>query len=356
MSCAHAPYNCKRKNKTILLDNHTHRLLVAPNYNALVTHLEMDKDLLYKYISGQTSEQEEKTIVDWLDANPDNQKELNTLWAMQEAIIANIPYKHHTRLHLPLKRPKWYRTRFIRICTQAAAVLLLVAGSWYASRTVIIEDTAKQYLSVAAPAGQRIDITLQDGTVVCLNSGAKLEYPVRFNKNRRVKLSGEAMFNVEHDATHPFIVETFACDVEVLGTKFNVTANEQTHDFATALLRGKVKVTNKLACDDQIILDPNEKVCLNGNRLVLTKIENTDDYLWTEGILNLVGHSFIDIIAKMGKTYGVKIEVETMGSPQIDVIRGKIPVNMGLDYALRTLQEITPFEYEKDENNIIHIK
>ena len=106
-------------------------------------------------------------------------------------------------LHLPTRRPKWYRQRFIRICTQAAAVLLLVAGSWYASRTVIIEDTAKQYLSVAAPAGQRIDITLQDGTSVCLNSGAKLEYPIRFNRNRRVKLSGEAMFNVEHDAAVP---------------------------------------------------------------------------------------------------------------------------------------------------------
>lgn len=316
----------------------------------------MDKKLLYKYINGQTSEQEEKTIVDWLDADPNNQKELNALWSMQDAIIANAPYQHHNRLHLPTRRPKWYRQRFIRICTQAAAVLLLVAGSWYASRTVIIEDTAKQYLSVAAPAGQRIDITLQDGTSVCLNSEAKLEYPIRFNRNRRVKLSGEAMFNVEHDAARPFIVETFACDVEVLGTKFNVTADELTHDFTTALLRGKVKVTNKLASGDQIILDPNEKVCLNGNRLVLTRIENTDDYLWTEGILNLVGHPFADIIAKMEKTYGVKIQIQTAELPQIDVIRGKIPVNMGLDYALRALQKITPFQYEKDENNVIHIK
>lgn len=107
---------------------------------------------------------------------------------MQDALIANVPYPHHPHLQLPTRRLKWYRQRFIRICTQAAAVLLLVAGSWYASRTVIIEDTAKQYLSVAAPAGQRIDITLQDGTSVCLNSGAKLEYPIRFNRNRRVKL------------------------------------------------------------------------------------------------------------------------------------------------------------------------
>lgn len=316
----------------------------------------MDKELLYKYINGQTSEQEEKTIVDWLDADPNNQKELNTLWLMQDTIIENASYQHHNRLHLPIRHPKWYQQRFIRFCSQAAAVLLLVAGSWYVSRTVIIEDTAKQYLSVAAPAGQRIDITLQDGTTVYLNSGAKLEYPIRFNRNRRVKLSGEAMFDVEHDPAHPFIVETFACDVEVLGTRFNITADEQAHDFTTALLRGKVRITNKLASGDQIILDPNEKVCLNGNRLVLTTIENADDYLWTEGILNLVGHPFADIIAKMEKTYGVKIQIETAKIPEVNVIRGKIPINMGLDYALRALQEIAPFEYEKDENYVIRIK
>ena len=57
----------------------------------------MDKKLLYKYINGQTSEQEEKTIVDWLDADPNNQKELNALWSMQDAIIANAPYQHHNR-------------------------------------------------------------------------------------------------------------------------------------------------------------------------------------------------------------------------------------------------------------------
>lgn len=121
-------------------------LRAAQIHNALATLCKkMDKELLYKYINGQTSEQEEKTIVDWLDANPNNQKELNALWSMQDALIANVPYPHHPHLHLPTRRLKWYRQRFIRICTQAAAVLLLVAGSWYASRTVIIEDTAKQY-------------------------------------------------------------------------------------------------------------------------------------------------------------------------------------------------------------------
>lgn len=61
-----------------------------------------------------------------------------------------------------------------------------------------------------------------------------------------MKVAGEAMFDVEHDPAHPFVVETFACDVEVLGTKFDVMAEEREGLFSAALLRGSVKVTNRL--------------------------------------------------------------------------------------------------------------
>ena len=317
----------------------------------------MDKKLLYKYINGQTSEQEEKTIVDWLDADPNNQKELNALWSMQDAIIANAPYQHHNRLHLPTRRPKWYRQRFIRICTQAAAVLLLVAGSWYASRTVIIEDTAKQYLSVAAPAGQRIDITLQDGTSVCLNSGAKLEYPIRFNRNRRVKLSGEAMFNVEHDAAHPFIVETFACDVEVLGTKFNILADARTADFSAALLEGRLKISNRLVGGESFILSPNDQIDLVDGHLKLNRITDPDDFRWVDGLMNLNTLSFGEVIRKFENYYGVRITIDNPEDMPELKYHGKIRVSDGVDHALKLLQITNNFSYTRDdETNTIHIK
>lgn len=39
----------------------------------------MEKELLYKYIKGLTSEREERTVMEWLEADPENQKELNAL-------------------------------------------------------------------------------------------------------------------------------------------------------------------------------------------------------------------------------------------------------------------------------------
>lgn len=313
----------------------------------------MEKELLNKYIKGQTSEREEQTVMEWLDADPENRKELNALWFVQNAAIVHAPRPERKPMPAALR---WFRRPLVRRCMQAAAALTLIVGSWYLSRSVTIGDASRQYLSIMAPAGQRVDITLQDGTTVCLNSGARLEYPVRFGKTRRVKLSGEAMFDVDRDTAHPFVVETFACDVEVLGTKFNVAADEAAHLFSTALLRGKLRVTNRLAGDDRIVMQTNDLVTLSGDRLILRNIENSDDYLWPEGILNLVGHDFEEIIARLEKLYGVKITIETTTIPSLSVIRGKIPVAMGLDYALRALQQVTPFEYVQEDNHTITIK
>ena len=314
----------------------------------------MEKELLYKYIDGRTSDAEEQAVVDWLQADPEHQQELNALWFVHNTTLVNA--QRPESRPIPVARPQWLRLPAVRRCMQAAAALLLIAGSWYASRSVVIENTAKQYLSIAAPAGQRVDVTLQDGTTVCLNAGARLDYPVRFGKTRRVKLSGEAMFDVDHDAAHPFVVETFACDVEVLGTKFNVAADETSRDFSTALLRGKLRVTNKLTRGDEIVMNTNDFVSLSGDRLALRSIDNSDDYLWPEGIFNLAGHNFGEIIERLESLNGVKIVVEKTASPQLNIIRGKIPVAMGLDYALRALQKITPFEYDSADNGTITIR
>lgn len=51
-------------------------------------------------------------------------------------------------------------------------------------------------------------ITLPDQTKVTLNRYSSLTYPDRFKEDRReVQLQGEAYFEVEKDARHPFVVK-----------------------------------------------------------------------------------------------------------------------------------------------------
>ena len=104
----------------------------------------MEKELLYKYIDGRTSDAEEQAVVDWLQADPEHQQELNALWFVHNTTLVNAP--RPVSRPIPVARPQWLRLPAVRRCMQAAAALLLIAGSWYASRSVVIENTAKQYL------------------------------------------------------------------------------------------------------------------------------------------------------------------------------------------------------------------
>lgn len=169
------------------------------------------------------------------------------------------------------KRPKrtWTLRKVVRYSAGIAAGLTLFAGGLYWMRAHTYDEISAQFTSFETPAGQRVSMNLSDGTHVWLNAGSRIEYPVVFDrKARRVKVSGEAMFEVTHDANRPFIVETFVSEIEVLGTKFNVVADESRSLFSTTLLEGKVKVTSG---DQNVILHPDEVVNLiNGHLLVFT--------------------------------------------------------------------------------------
>ena len=68
--------------------------------------------------------------------------------------------------------------------------------------------------------GHEYMLILNDGTRVWMNSKSELSYPVAFGENvRRVRLSGEAYFEVTKDSVRPFIVEVDrGFEVKVLGT------------------------------------------------------------------------------------------------------------------------------------------
>ena len=79
--------------------------------------------------------------------------------------------------------------------------------------------------SIATPRGGEYQLHLGDGTIVWLNSASSISYPVAFRGNeRRVKISGEAYFEVAKNPKMPFIVEANGTEVKVLGTHFNVSA------------------------------------------------------------------------------------------------------------------------------------
>ena len=204
-----------------------------------------------------------------------------------------------------------------------------------------------------------MQMALADGTLVHLNAGTTLEYPVVFShKDRRVKLTGEALFEVAHDAKHPFIVETFATDIQVLGTKFNVLADSENGLFSTTLVEGRVKVTSRKDPAESIILQPNDRVVLEHGRLYKERVPDFDDLCWTEGLIHLKKMPFDELMAIFERAFDVRIEIERETLPQINVMSGEVRISDGVDYALHVVQLVsTGFTYTRDEkSNVIMIR
>ena len=311
----------------------------------------MDPELLYKYLENTATDAEMKCVLDWLDADPAHRQELDDL---DKIMAASVIYG--SDMLLPVSEKGAGRgvlmRRIVRYAAELAAMLLIVAGVAWMFAENRIREWARQTTTLEVPAGQYLTLELQDGTSVWLNSGTRLEYPVSFaGGERRVRVSGEAMFDVEYDPRHPFVVETFACDVEVRGTKFDVIAEEGEGVFSAALLRGSVKVTNRLTPGEQFILRPNEEVRLRGRRLSLNTIGSLDNYLWTAGMISIKGLSFGELMRKFEKSFGVKIRIDRSRMPVVNYNHGKIRISDGVDSALRLLQVASDFTYTRNEED-----
>lgn len=316
----------------------------------------MNPELIYKYLENTATDAETEQVLDWLDADPAHMRELDEL---DKVMAASVIYGPDV-LSPALARKAARRISLVAFRCAASCVMprswprVAVVGVGLARMLADdrIGEWARRTTALEVPAGQYLSMELQDGTKVWLNAGTRLEYPLVFaGGERRVKVAGEAMFDVEHDPAHPFVVETFACDVEVLGTKFDVMAEEREGLFSAALLRGSVKVTNRLTPGEQFVLKPNEEVRLAGRRLNLNAIGSMDDYLWTEGMISIKGLSFGELMHKFEKSFGVKIRIDRARMPEVDYNHGKIRISDGVDSALRLLQMASDFTYTRSEDN-----
>jgi ferric-dicitrate binding protein FerR (iron transport regulator) len=141
-----------------------------------------------------------------------------------------------------------YRLSF----TAIAASLVILLG---------VTFLLQQNINVITPPGQNITHTLPDNSMISINAGSQITYDKKaWEKNRKVKLNGEAFFEVEKGST--FTVETDNGHVQVLGTKFNVFSRNGS--FTVKCTEGKVQVSNKnnsvkevLQAGDVVQLDEN---------------------------------------------------------------------------------------------------
>jgi len=313
----------------------------------------MDKDTLYRFFERKASDEENQAIKEWLKDSPAHQEELYRERQFFGAMIMNS--EPQTKKNIVDKLP--VHRRLIRECIKVAALVLVAIGTTLFF-VHINEATEKQpLLSVTVPAGQRANVLLPDGTNVWLNARTQIKYPGVFsNGKREIQLDGEAFFEVNKDEDKPFIVHTSTCEIEVLGTKFNVDAYSDSEDFHTALMEGSVRIVDKADRSYPLILQPNDLATFKDGVFITEKITDYEYYRWREGLVCFRELGFIQLMHRFEKCYGIRIQINNPRLAEY-AFTGKFRISDGIDNALRVLQRDAPYTFKRNEDeNVIYIE
>lgn len=170
------------------------------------------------------------------------------------------------------------------------------------------------YNELIVPYGKRMKLILSDSTIVHINSGTRLKYPVKFirNQDRKVFLEGEAFFEVTQNKTNPFIVNADQIDVRVLGTKFNVSSYLDDDAVSTVLVEGSVELntTNSANEDtDKYLLEPGQIGSWDKsiNNMQIAETDVNEYTSWINGQIIFKIRPFPEIIKVLERHYDVSI-------------------------------------------------
>ncbi|MDQ8027449.1 MAG: FecR domain-containing protein [Brevundimonas sp.] len=149
--------------------------------------------------------------------NDDAYRRVETVWAASGALAGDAAIA--AAVAEAMDRRRSGRTRFgsprtvfgAAAAVTAAVVLGLAGWGWWSGRGV-----------VSTAVGEQRVVQLADGSEVRLDTGSAIR--VRFSEGqRRIELErGQALFEVAHDASRPFVVSAGETEVTAVGTVFDV--------------------------------------------------------------------------------------------------------------------------------------
>ncbi|MDP4149204.1 MAG: FecR domain-containing protein [Bacteroidota bacterium] len=371
-------------------------------------HKEYAWNLIAKKLSGEATPQElielesllrnnpelyypMQTVADlWKPASPLGRKEAESAFSrhidrMQDLKIEYVgdPF-HNTEVvgSRRISRTKLILFSMAGALSLAAGIFFIQHGKTNDSLTQVSNATASDYAAaseIVTNNGSRTHVVLPDGTMVWLNSGSRIKYDKNFGAGlREINLTGEAFFDVAHNAQTPFVIHTARIDIKVLGTRFNVKSYPSDNTTEATLIRGSIEVSIKDRPSEKIILKPNEKLVVANDDSTLhrtlpghhaavkdeslvsickpTYETNTGAVIetsWVDNKLIFQDEEFGELAIKMERWYGISIHFDNADLEKLQFTGSfqKETVQQALD-ALKETATTTPFNYRITENQI----
>ena len=199
------------------------------------------------------------------------------------------------------------------------------------------------------PKGGEYTIMLADGTKVWVNAATEIRYPVKFaGKERRVRLEGEAYFEIAENKKSPFLVLAENVKIQVTGTCFNVKAYASDKVIKTTLDEGSINIGHVQSRRPMQQMLPGQTAVYEKRSNVIkikTDRYHDDASSWKSNRLIFRNASLKEVLTTLSRHFDIEITVknEKIASFTYDfVCKGN-----DLNYVLEVMQSITPVSFKK---------
>lgn len=279
------------------------------------------------------SSDETESLSNWLNANPSHRRilfEVAQLWddlSVLNELKGLFPDRNQDKGETRkaksiLRQARWSVAAGFILMVAAAAMMV---DSYWLNQS----DSGYQLVQrVGTAIGEQKTLTLNDGSVVHMNTNSAIH--IKFDEEKRVidLLKGEAHFTVAHDANRPFTVTAGINTVTAIGTAFNM---QYTNDeaFELVVTEGRVLVQDKQTAisreeiadvikagttrADLKLLAAGEKANVDG---ILSNLKNLDDdameqdLAWQQGMIVFKGEPLETALQEIERYTAVSFEID----------------------------------------------
>ncbi|GGH60322.1 ferric-dicitrate binding protein FerR (iron transport regulator) [Filimonas zeae] len=259
----------------------------------------------------------------------------------RQAVIAELPAAETPAM---VKHPRKRRSVLAWLAVPVAAAIAAVTVYY------VLQPKPLEWQSYTNPAGKRSTVLLDDGSKVILNAGTTLQYH-RWEKgdSMRIRLNGEAFFEVSPQAGRAFVVTAGEVQIAVLGTSFNVQtpANGQPH--AIALVDGRIRLHTP-AGDTILLPQQQARYVGKGTPLQIQSFDTEVATGWKEGIIKWKNASLEEVAATLLKTWNITLVNKSGKQPA--GYTGRF-VNTRYETILKSYCYINRLQYTVKGNTII---
>jgi len=314
----------------------------------------------------------EPNITDYHGGDEKLNNDLTKIWeamGTKYSYLSADPDKGWRKLQKQIeKSDKQLKTKEFKIrLFKYAASIVMVIGIGFAvyqfvkTPEIIAEAPVIMAFSQTSEHPEAVTtVTLPDGSKVKLNANTKIEYPEQFRHGiRKIKLSGEAFFEVTKDSLHPFRIETLNATVEVLGTSFNVSAYPNDDRVEVNVETGKVKLTSMakgIKGTKFAVLPAGERGWLKVSEGEVGQARNlAPNYsAWINKVISFQRTPLEEVCKVLENTYHIKFRLE---NPEI----GKIPytanfADLNSEYVVNVIARTHHLQIKKIGDEIILTK